>query len=82
MLPRRIPFNQIAFATLLGVGGGIYIYKPMFEHPRRSRSTPSQQDIKTEADSKGTDPGVHENTAKPAASATNTGATPEASAAK
>uniref|UniRef100_A0A3B1IJ92 Uncharacterized protein n=1 Tax=Astyanax mexicanus TaxID=7994 RepID=A0A3B1IJ92_ASTMX len=45
------PFNQIAFATLLGVGGGIYIYKPMFELPRRSRSTPSQQDIKTEADS-------------------------------
>lgn len=35
MFPRRIPFNQIAFATLLGVGGGIYIYRPMFERDRR-----------------------------------------------
>uniref|UniRef100_A0AAR2KD11 Protein PIGBOS1 n=1 Tax=Pygocentrus nattereri TaxID=42514 RepID=A0AAR2KD11_PYGNA len=35
MLPRRIPFNQIAFATLVGVGGGIYIYRPMFEPPRK-----------------------------------------------
>ncbi|KAI5097911.1 ras-related protein Rab-27A [Silurus meridionalis] len=36
MFPRRIPFNQIAFATLVGVGGGIYIYRPMFESPRRN----------------------------------------------
>uniref|UniRef100_A0AAY4EI40 Protein PIGBOS1 n=1 Tax=Denticeps clupeoides TaxID=299321 RepID=A0AAY4EI40_9TELE len=34
MLRRRIPFHQIAFATLLGVAGGIYVYRPMFEPPR------------------------------------------------
>ncbi|XP_053534171.1 protein PIGBOS1 [Ictalurus punctatus] len=38
MFPKRIPFNQIAFATLVGVGGGIYIYRPMFEPPRRNKS--------------------------------------------
>ncbi|XP_026234592.1 protein PIGBOS1 [Anabas testudineus] len=31
MLRRRIPFNQVAFATLLGVASGIYIYKPYFD---------------------------------------------------
>lgn len=31
MFRQRIPFTQIAFATVLGVGGGIYIYKPCFE---------------------------------------------------
>ncbi|XP_058244388.1 protein PIGBOS1 [Hemibagrus wyckioides] len=38
MFSRRIPFNQIAFATVLGVGGGIYIYRPMFEPQRRKTS--------------------------------------------
>ncbi|CAL9701836.1 unnamed protein product [Knipowitschia caucasica] len=27
----RIPFTQVVFATLLGVAGGFYIYKPSFE---------------------------------------------------
>lgn len=31
MFRRRIPFTQIAFTTLLGVVGGIYIYRPYFE---------------------------------------------------
>ncbi|XP_040895982.1 protein PIGBOS1 [Toxotes jaculatrix] len=31
MFRQRIPFTQIAFATLLGVAGGIYIYRPYFD---------------------------------------------------
>ncbi|XP_071344445.1 protein PIGBOS1 [Trachinotus anak] len=31
MFRRRVPFTQIAFATLLGVAGGMYIYRPYFE---------------------------------------------------
>ncbi|XP_035483374.2 protein PIGBOS1 [Scophthalmus maximus] len=31
MLRRKIPFSQIAFVTLLGVAGGIYIYRPYFD---------------------------------------------------
>lgn len=31
MLRRRMPFRHVAFATLLGVGGGIYIYRPYFD---------------------------------------------------
>ncbi|CAJ1049172.1 protein PIGBOS1 isoform X1 [Xyrichtys novacula] len=31
MFRRRIPFTQMAFATLLGVAGGVYIYRPFFE---------------------------------------------------
>ncbi|XP_060895023.1 protein PIGBOS1 [Labrus mixtus] len=31
MFHRRIPFTQLAFATLLGVAGGVYIYRPYFE---------------------------------------------------
>lgn len=31
MLRRRMPFRHVAFATLLGVGGGIYIYRPYYE---------------------------------------------------
>ncbi|XP_060779045.1 protein PIGBOS1 [Neoarius graeffei] len=49
MIPRRIPFNQIAFATLVGVGGGIYIYRPMFESHRRNTS----EGKKAEAENKG-----------------------------
>ena len=40
MFGRRIPFTQIAFVSLLGVGGGIYIYRPYFEHELK---TPGQQ---------------------------------------
>ncbi|KAM8972833.1 protein PIGBOS1 [Pelodytes ibericus] len=28
---RGLPFTQILMATVLGVAGGIYIYKPIFE---------------------------------------------------
>ncbi|KAF3686403.1 Protein PIGBOS1 [Channa argus] len=31
MFRRRIPLTQMAFATLLGVAGGFYIYRPYFE---------------------------------------------------
>ncbi|XP_054466661.1 protein PIGBOS1 [Anoplopoma fimbria] len=31
MFRRRMPFTQIALATVLGVAGGIYIYRPYFE---------------------------------------------------
>lgn len=44
MLRRRIPFTQIAFATLLGVVGGIYIYKPYFE-PLQDTSKPQMQNV-------------------------------------
>ncbi|XP_056428347.1 protein PIGBOS1 [Hyla sarda] len=30
----RLPFGQLFLALLLGVGGGIYIYKPLFEQYR------------------------------------------------
>ncbi|XP_018110943.1 protein PIGBOS1 [Xenopus laevis] len=43
---RRFSFPQIFLATLLGVAGGVYIYKPMFEqyaweqkHPKQEAST-------------------------------------------
>ncbi|XP_073689006.1 protein PIGBOS1 [Garra rufa] len=42
MIGRRIPFNQIAFATLLGVVGGVYIYRPVFEPPRKPPTAPDQ----------------------------------------
>ncbi|XP_022072470.1 protein PIGBOS1 [Acanthochromis polyacanthus] len=31
MFRRRMPFTQLAFATVLGVAGGFYIYRPYFE---------------------------------------------------
>ncbi|XP_072237350.1 protein PIGBOS1 [Leuresthes tenuis] len=31
MFRRRLPFAQLAIATLLGVLGGVYIYRPYFE---------------------------------------------------
>ncbi|XP_068598419.1 protein PIGBOS1 [Brachionichthys hirsutus] len=37
MLRRRIPFSQVVLATLLGVGGGVYIYRPYFD-PRLKTS--------------------------------------------
>ncbi|XP_021441938.2 protein PIGBOS1 [Oncorhynchus mykiss] len=39
MFRRRIPFAQIAFATVLGVAGGVYIYRPIFE-PQHNNSVP------------------------------------------
>ncbi|KAL6479532.1 hypothetical protein MHYP_G00129650 [Metynnis hypsauchen] len=75
MLPRRIPFNQIAFATLVGVGGGIYIYRPMFEPPRKPTSAPDHQDVQTEKD--GQDAGGRETMARQAAGAAHSGAAAE-----
>ncbi|XP_047678266.1 protein PIGBOS1 [Tachysurus vachellii] len=49
MFFRRIPFNQIAFATVVGVGGGIYIYRPMFEHHSKNTS----EENKTQTENKG-----------------------------
>ncbi|XP_024151501.1 protein PIGBOS1 [Oryzias melastigma] len=31
MFRQRLPFTQLVLATLLGVAGGLYIYKPYFE---------------------------------------------------
>ncbi|XP_065139770.1 protein PIGBOS1 [Paramisgurnus dabryanus] len=45
---RRIPFHQIAFATLVGVAGGVYVYKPMFE--LKKPPTEPVQDLKPEPD--------------------------------
>ncbi|XP_019910549.1 protein PIGBOS1 [Esox lucius] len=36
MFRQRIPFTQIALATVLGVTGGVYIYRPMFESQRNN----------------------------------------------
>ncbi|CAG5855535.1 unnamed protein product [Menidia menidia] len=40
MFQRRLPFTQLAMATLLGVIGGMYIYRPYFETVPK---TPGQQ---------------------------------------
>lgn len=40
MIRRRIPFTQIAFVTLIGVGGGVYIYRPYFVN---NMKTPVEQ---------------------------------------
>ncbi|XP_029112332.1 protein PIGBOS1 [Scleropages formosus] len=42
MFRRRIPFHQIAMATILGVAGGLYIYKPVFETPNTNLNSPRQ----------------------------------------
>ncbi|KAJ7986151.1 hypothetical protein DPEC_G00347810 [Dallia pectoralis] len=50
MFRRSIPFSQIAFTTVLGVAGGVYIYRPMFES-QRNNSVPKtlghSEDIET-----------------------------------
>ncbi|XP_056621717.1 protein PIGBOS1 [Triplophysa dalaica] len=43
MFGRRIPFHQIAVATLVGVMGGVYVYRPMFEPPKKPQSAPDQE---------------------------------------
>ncbi|XP_071766408.1 protein PIGBOS1 [Centroberyx gerrardi] len=40
MFRQRIPFTQMAIATMLGVAGGVYIYRPYFEPLQKS---PGQQ---------------------------------------
>ncbi|XP_066540974.1 protein PIGBOS1 [Hoplias malabaricus] len=82
MLPRRIPFNQIAFATLLGVAGGVYIYKPMFELPRQPESVKKTQAVQTNSENKGQDRNKQEDMANPATNATNSPATQESAAEK
>lgn len=37
MIGHRVPFASIAFATVLGVGGGVYIYKPFFESQMKNQ---------------------------------------------
>ena len=65
----------MAFATLIGVGGGIYIDKPMFEPPRKPTSVPDHQDVQTRKD--GQDAGGRENMARQVAGAANAGAAAE-----
>ncbi|XP_028258208.1 protein PIGBOS1 [Parambassis ranga] len=31
MFRQRLPFTQLAFAAVLGVIGGVYIYRPYFD---------------------------------------------------
>ena len=45
MFRRRLPFTQIAFATLLGVAGGFYIYRPYFEPVVRPSEQQQNQDV-------------------------------------
>nr|XP_046242119.1 protein PIGBOS1 [Scatophagus argus] len=42
---RRIPLTQMVFVTLLGVGGGIYIYKPYFEPVLQTPDRQQNQDV-------------------------------------
>ncbi|XP_077050146.1 protein PIGBOS1 [Siphateles boraxobius] len=49
MFGRRIPFNQIAVATLVGVVGGVYIYRPIFEAPRKPLAAPDR-DLKPDSE--------------------------------
>ncbi|CAB1451938.1 unnamed protein product [Pleuronectes platessa] len=42
MFRRRVPFPQMALAMLLGVAGGLYIYRPFFE-PMLKKSMEEQQ---------------------------------------
>ncbi|XP_041917618.1 protein PIGBOS1 [Alosa alosa] len=48
MFRRRIPLNEIALATLLGVAGGIYVYKPMFGLPKKPQTAELQEVTKQE----------------------------------
>ncbi len=47
MFGRRIPFNQIAVATLVGVGGRCVCIQAYIEPPRKPPSAPDQ-DLKTD----------------------------------
>ncbi|XP_069766552.1 protein PIGBOS1 [Narcine bancroftii] len=38
MLPGRLTFPQMCLAVVLGVAGGIYIYKPLYEQYRLERA--------------------------------------------
>ncbi|XP_056334650.1 protein PIGBOS1 [Danio aesculapii] len=63
MLGRRIPFNQIAFATLVGVIGGVYIYRPMFEplrKPAAEELKPDPEELRAETAGQNKDTGAPE----------------------
>uniref|UniRef100_A0AAQ4P1D8 Protein PIGBOS1 n=1 Tax=Gasterosteus aculeatus aculeatus TaxID=481459 RepID=A0AAQ4P1D8_GASAC len=40
-----LPFSQIAVATLLGIAGGYYIYRPYFEPVQKSSDQQNQDFI-------------------------------------
>lgn len=44
MLRKKIPFTRMAFATLLGVAGGFYIYRPYYDVVPKT-TTPQNQDV-------------------------------------
>ncbi|XP_028299018.1 protein PIGBOS1 [Gouania willdenowi] len=44
MFRRRMPFTQLALAALLGVCGGVYIYRPYFE-PTPNTSEEQSHDV-------------------------------------
>lgn len=50
MLRRRIPFTQIAFVTLIGVGGGVYIYRPYFVNRMKTPVEQNQNVAKNESE--------------------------------
>ncbi|XP_029317205.1 protein PIGBOS1 [Cottoperca gobio] len=54
MFRGRLPFSQIVFATLLGVAGGVYVFKPVFE-PLAVRKTSEQQNQNVPEKQKETD---------------------------
>ncbi|XP_051952652.1 protein PIGBOS1 [Xyrauchen texanus] len=70
MFRRRIPFHQIAFATLVGVVGGMYVYRPFFELPRKPPSAPNE-DLKPDPEEqRGAETTQQDHTATEDASAT------------
>lgn len=50
MIRRRIPFTQIAFVTLIGVGGGVYIYRPYFVNRMKTPVEQNQNVAKKESE--------------------------------
>ncbi|XP_069379640.1 protein PIGBOS1 [Paralichthys olivaceus] len=46
MFRRRVPFTQMAFAMLLGVAGGLYIYRPYFEPVLKTSRQQNQGEAK------------------------------------
>nr|XP_061796422.1 protein PIGBOS1 [Nerophis lumbriciformis] len=51
MFRRNIPFTQMAFAALLGVAGGFYIYRPLFHETGQKTTTQPNQDVILKEDS-------------------------------
>ncbi|XP_024858633.1 protein PIGBOS1 [Kryptolebias marmoratus] len=52
MFRRRLTFPQLALATVLGVAGGVYVYKPYFV---QSAKNLEQQKQDVQKKQKGTD---------------------------